>query len=100
MDYLLLHCPIAFGLWSVVYGFLLIWYTLGYATVGYGFVNIFGGQFWLESYCCYMEDGAALLDAVYLAGEMLVFLRDVKVLAVSLSCFSFTSYTYSTNQEQ
>ena len=47
-----------------------------------------------------MEDGAALLDVVYLAGEMLALLRDVKVLAMSLSFFSFTSYTYSTNQEQ
>ena len=46
-----------------------------------------------------MEDGVALLDVMYLAGEMLVLLRDVKVLAMSLSCFSFTSYIYSTNQE-
>ena len=37
-----------------------------------------------------MEDGAALFDVVYLAGEMLVILRDVNVLAVSLSRFSFT----------
>ena len=33
---------------------------------------------------------AALLDVVYLAVEMLVILRDVNVLAVSLSRFSFT----------
>ena len=40
---------LSYGILPVVCGFLFIWYTLGYATVGYGFVNILGGQFWLES---------------------------------------------------
>ena len=39
---------LSYSIWVVVRGFLFIWYTLGYAIVGYGFVNILGGQFWLE----------------------------------------------------
>ena len=53
----------------VVFGFLCVWFTLGYAKASKGSVSILAGQFWPASQRRNLEDGATLRDVVYLEGE-------------------------------
>ena len=50
------------------YGILLVWYLLGDAVKGSGFVGFLVMQFQATSQYSYMEDCAALFDVVYLVG--------------------------------
>ena len=50
------------------YGLLLIWYLLGDAAKGIGFVGFLVMQFQATLQYSYMKDCAALFDVVYLAG--------------------------------
>ena len=49
-------------------GLLLVWYLLGDAVKGSGFVGFLVMQFQATLQYSYMEDCATLFDVVYLAG--------------------------------